>query len=172
MMNCDEFLRLLPLYLDEKLEGDRRADWRRHLRECRSCRNRALAEEAGLFPVLGTPPDIDVAGVEHCVLSLGAMIRQERLRKRMRPARKWWYAAAAAVLLLISGGLYRMERGEPAALMVSETLQPTATAVVREHQPPRMDVEMSHQGIRVYQFADTGDGNSAAYFIVDEDLEL
>ena len=79
---------------------------------------------------------------------------------------------SAAVLLVISGGLYRFGTEAPADLVASGALQPTAAAVSREVQPPRMDVEMSHKGMRVYQFADTGDGNSAAYFIVDEDLEL
>jgi len=172
MMNCSEFKQLLPIYLEEKLEGAQRNEWRRHLRECRTCREIAIGREPGLLFVAGSPAPIDMEGVEQCTLNLGAMIRQEKLRKRMHTPRKWWYAAAAAALLVISGGLYRFGMVAPAELVTSEALQPTAAAVSREVQPPRMDVEMSHKGMRVYQFADTGDGNSAAYFIVDENLEL
>ena len=48
-MNCMEFRELLGSYLEESLEEERRRMFRRHLRECASCRERAVSEDPTLL---------------------------------------------------------------------------------------------------------------------------
>lgn len=44
LMQCEEALRLLAVYLDGELEGTSQADLERHLDTCRSCYSRAEFE--------------------------------------------------------------------------------------------------------------------------------
>lgn len=172
-MDCQEFADLLPLYLEEGLDEHRRGQWREHFESCTECGTRAMEEDPTLLFLTGAPSTIDAEGVERCVDDLGALIRHERFRKRIRRPQRWWYAAAAAVLLMISTSFFWAKNDAPGPLIAASETQPTVGAETNDQsQPPRMDVEMNHKSLRVYQFANTGDGNSAAYFIVDKDLEL
>lgn len=171
-MNCRDLSRLLPLYLDDELDESRRKELRAHLGSCEICRARAMEEDPAMFFLSSSQKPVDSEGVERCLRDLGAMIRQERLRKRIRRPQRWWYAAAAAMLLVLSAGFFRARLESPSSLVAASEVQPTAGVASDQSQPPRMDLEMTHEGLRVYQFADTEDGNSAAYFIVDKDLEL
>ena len=172
-MNCNEFTDLMPLYLEECLDEARRNEWREHLEKCAECREVALEEDPSLLFVLGTLPPVDSKDVERCVRNISALVRQEKLRRRIHRPQRWWYAAAAAVLLMISAGVFHLHTQDPANLKASAETQPIVAAVSEEEiQPPSIDVEMAHKALRVYQFANSNDGNSAAYFIVDEDMEL
>lgn len=172
-MDCQEFADLFPLYLEEGLDESRREEWRAHLQSCTECSTRAIKEDPTLLFLTGASSTIDTAGVERCVHDIGALIRHEKFKKRVRRPQRWWYASAAAVLLMISTSFFWAKNDAPEPRLAASETQPTVGAEVNEQsQPPRMDVEMSHQGLRVYQYADAGDGNSAAYFIVDKDLEL
>jgi anti-sigma factor RsiW len=171
-MDCQEFTDLLPLYLEDGLDASRREQWRAHLESCAECSTRAMEKDPTFLFLTGAPSTIDTEGVERCVDDLGALIRHERFRRRIRRPQRWWYAAAAAMLLMISASFFWARTDAPISLLAASETQPTVGAEINDQsQPPRMDVEMSHKGLRVYQFANTGDGNSAAYFIVDEDLE-
>jgi len=171
-MKCSEFLKNLPRYLEETLDGSQRKLWREHLNQCSSCREKAFAQEPSLILSAGLSQTVDQAGVEACLANVSSMIRQEKLKKRMGHPEKWWYAAAAAVFLMISASFIPRFSIETAPGRTAETVP---TVVASDHggtQPPRMDIDMARDGLRIYQFADSSDENAVAYFIVDESLEL
>jgi len=171
-MDCRSFQEKLPLYLDEKLHGELRHAWRRHLRDCPSCKKKAVEADPSLLFAYLPAEKVDHQGVETCVTTVNSMIRQEKLTRRMYHVPRWWYAAAAAILLSVSTLVFRGLPSASVGLHAGAEISPTATAAREDVQPPRMDLETGPDGVRIYQFADTGDGNSAAYFIVDENLEL
>jgi hypothetical protein len=47
-----------------------------------------------------------------------------------------------------------------------------AQAAEAPSQPPRIEVDMAGEGVRVYQYADQQDGDTAVTFIVNPQLEL
>jgi anti-sigma factor RsiW len=62
MMNCEEALRLLAVYLDGELERGERLNVERHLQACRSCYSRAEFErrlQARLAALGRRQPDPD-----------------------------------------------------------------------------------------------------------------
>ena len=120
-MSCEDYRELLPAYLDDSLDEVRRAGFRAHLRSCAGCREFALAEDPALIFSLVDRIEPERERVEACVAAVTAGIRQERLRRRLRPSRRPWLAAAAAVLVAVTAAgawwLGSQDSAEPATVM-------------------------------------------------------
>jgi len=170
-MDCNVFQELLSSYLDETLEEDRRQSFQRHLRECASCRERALSEDPSLLFAGAPEPVISQADVEACAAAVTARIRQQRLAHRLQRRRRPWLAAAAAVVIMIAGGLiWKVTVGG-----IGSSATPGIEAFVeRDNQtvPPTVEVEMAGEDVRVYQFAADDGDNTAVYFVVNPAMEL
>jgi len=170
-MNCLEFRELLDSYLEESLEEERRRMFRRHLRECASCRERAVSEDPTLLFAAAPETPVSEADIEACAAAVTAQIKQQRLARSLSRRRRPWLAAAAAVMIMIAGGLsWKAMRGGV------ETSIP-ATAEIISHDdvrppPPTVEVEMAGEEVRVYQFAADEDDDTAVYFIVNPAMEL
>jgi anti-sigma factor RsiW len=170
-MNCEIFREMIGSYVDETIEEDRRRWFRDHLRECAACRDVALREEPSLFFAVAPAPATDPAAIEDCVAAVTTRIRQDRFERRLRRNSRPWIAAAAAAVMVIGGGLtwrtfISSDGATPGpAIEASRDVEGQAT-------PPTVEVEMSGEEVRVYQFATDGDGDTAVYFIVDPTLEL
>jgi anti-sigma factor RsiW len=170
-MQCSEFRNTLEHYLDDVLDENRRESFRRHLRACPECRSWAIGVEPTIvFAAVETPaPNPD--RIAACTASVMAQIRQQRLARELRPRGKWWLAAAAAaVLAVVVGGagwwVARDDRSSAPASAV-EAHDPSG----EEMLPPRVQVNMPGEGVRVYQFADDGNHDTAMYYIVNPALE-
>jgi predicted anti-sigma-YlaC factor YlaD len=170
-MDCNVFRELLSSYLDESLEEDRRGSFRRHLRECGPCRERALAEEPSLLFAAAHEPIASQQNVEACAVAVTARIRQQRLARRLQKSRRPWLAAAAAIVIVIAGGLiWKVMLGD-----IGGSAAPGIEAFVEEHPqtvPPTVEVEMAGEDVRVYQFAADDNNDTAVYFIVNPAMEL
>jgi predicted anti-sigma-YlaC factor YlaD len=169
-MNCEIFREMVGSYVDETLEEDRRQWFRRHLRECASCRQSALKQEPSLIFATTTEKPAAAGSVEACAAAVTARIRQDRFERRLHHRRRPWLAAAAAAVMVVSGGLVwrAMVGDEKTAGPAVETAQDLEPHI----SPPTVEVEMTGEEVRVYQFATDGDTNTAVYFIVDPALEL
>lgn len=170
-MNCKEFRDNLERYLEDTIEGDLRLPFRRHLRECPSCRERALSQDPTMLFALAETTTEAPARVEACVTAVTAQIRQDRLARRIRGRGTPWLAAAAAVVLAIGGtAAWRLAPGG------IEKIQPNAANLeavgASQTAPPTVEVEMVGEDVRVYQFAAEDDEDTAVYFIVNPALEL
>jgi predicted anti-sigma-YlaC factor YlaD len=168
-MNCEIFRETIGSYVDETIEEGRRTWFRTHLRKCPTCREIALREEPSLLFVMAPAEPADPEAIEACTAAVMGRIRQDRFERRLHRRRRPWLAAAAAAVMVISGGL--------AWRTVSSVgnLQPAVEAQRDSEQriaPPSVEVETKGEDIRVYQFADDADGDTAVYFIVDPALEL
>lgn len=172
-MRCETFRSQLRSYLEEELEGDGRVAWREHLQSCVECRRFAVAEEPSLL-LAGLPTrEVELRRVEDCATAVAAMIRQERLARRLRPDPRPWLAAAAALLLVTAGGVaWRLAppTGSPQGA-------PPATPVVAAMEspqhlpPPQVEVDMQGEDVRIYHFANQDDTDTAVLFIVNPALE-
>jgi predicted anti-sigma-YlaC factor YlaD len=169
-MNCSVFRELLEPYLDDSL-GEERRDWfRSHLRGCRSCRSWALGEEPSLLFATAARPARDEATVEECVQSVARQIRQQRLQRRIQGSRRPWLAAAAAVVLAVGGGVvWRLSPGDHRNAIGGDAA--SASTPGETTAPPSIEVEMTGEDVRVYQFA-TEDGDTAVYYVVNPAMEL
>ena len=167
-MRCADLPEILDAYLADALDEPRRAAVRSHLRSCERCREAALDADPTLLFVAAPPADPDAARVEDLTRAVVAQIRQQRLQRRLGHRRPWLAAAAAVVLSLIGIAGWRLlapgSASEPAAMgaQVAEAPSP----------PPRIEVDMAGEGVRVYQYADSQDGDTAVTFIVNPQLEL
>jgi anti-sigma factor RsiW len=170
-MNCEIFREMIGSYVDETLEESRRLWFRTHLRECPICRESALREEPSLLFAMAPAAPSEPEAVEACAAAVMGRIRQDRLERRLHRRRPWMAAAAAAAIMVVSGGLvWRTMTGG-----WSGTLQPAVEAQRApelQNSPPTVEVEMPGEGVRVYQFANDEDADTAVYFIVDPALEL
>lgn len=170
-MNCEVFRTLLGSYVDETLNEDHRRWFRRHLRECGSCRELAVRKEPSLLFAAAPEVPTESEDIEACAAAVTARIRQDRVARRLRRHRRPWLAAAAAAVMIVGGGLvwramYDSDEG---------TLQPAVEAsrgLETPAFPPTVEIETRGEEIRVYQFATDGDADTAIYFIVDPALEL
>lgn len=168
-MNCEIFRDMIGSYVDETLEEGRRLWFRTHLRECPTCRESALREEPSLLFAMAPVAPAEPEAIEACAAAVLGRIRQDRLERRLQRRRRPWLAAAAAAIMVISGGLAWR------TVNFVGNLQP---AVEAQHDselqiaPPSVEVETTGEDVRVYQFANDEDGNTAVYFIVDPSLEL
>jgi anti-sigma factor RsiW len=170
-MNCGIFRELIGSYVDETLEEDRRLWFRTHLRECPTCRESALREEPSLFFAMAPAVPGEPDAIEACVTAVTGRIRQDRLERRLHRRHRPWLAAAAAAIILVSGGVaWRTMIGggigspQP-AVEAQRGSEPHSS-------PPTVEVEMPGEEVRVYQFANDEDADTAVYFIVDPALEL
>jgi predicted anti-sigma-YlaC factor YlaD len=171
-MQCKAFQQQLHAYLDEALEESQRMLWRQHLSSCGSCREWALREEPTLIFSTAEQSPASPARVEECVTAVTALIRQDRLSRRL-PSRRAqpWLAAAAAVLITIAGGVLWLQSNEESGAVPTAELS-TPEPSPPDSPPPEVEVDMDGEGIRVYHFATDDDANVAATFIVNPALEL
>ncbi|MCD4747907.1 MAG: zf-HC2 domain-containing protein [Thermoanaerobaculales bacterium] len=170
-MDCRTFLVCLEDYLSERLEDSERLVFREHFSTCSSCRSAAIAADPSFLLVPVHPEQVDERAVRACTEAVSLLINQDRLRRRLVGPRRWWLAAAAALLVTLSGGL--LWRMAPAVFPVGANgaaLQAEAAAETAE--PPQVEVEMLDDNLRIYQYTDAGDENTAVYFVVSEGLEL
>ena len=168
-MNCEIFREMIGSYVDETLEEGRRLWFRTHLRECPTCRESALREEPSLLFAMAPVAQAEPEAIEACATAVLGRIRQDRLERRLQRRRRPWLAAAAAAIMVISGGL---------AWRTVNLVGNPQPAVEAQHDselqitPPSVEVETTGEDVRVYQFANDEDGNTAVYFVVDPALEL
>jgi hypothetical protein len=169
-MDCIEFHERFQPYLEDTLDASLRESFREHLRACLDCRAWAINQEPTLVFAAAKQPDPDPMRVAECTAMVMSQLRQQRLTRRLRPKRAPWLAAAAAVLVSTVGatGWWLTQ--------VDQTPEPSpavtaSDAVSPRQMPPQVQVEMSGEGIRVYQFADDGDESTAVYYIVNPALE-
>jgi anti-sigma factor RsiW len=167
-MRCSDVPELLDAYLADALDEPRRSAFRSHLRSCASCREAALRTDPTLLFAAAPAGEPDPARVEELARSVMAQVRQQRMQRRLghRPA---WLAAAAAVVLALVGiaGWRLLSPGTATAPAVT-----AARAAEAPSPPPRIEVDMAGEGVRVYQYADQQDGDTAVIFIVNPQLEL
>lgn len=170
-MRCDEFQEMLGRYLDEVLDEGLRLEFRRHLDECASCREGALAAEPSLLFALGRRQTEDPVQVEACVRAVAVQIRQARLARRLGGHRRALLAAAAALVVVIGGGVtWRMVgqgEGAPSAAVSAARTESEVAPV-----PPSVEVDMAGENVRVYQFATDENQDTAVYFVVNPAMEL
>jgi anti-sigma factor RsiW len=180
-MNCASCRELLTAYLDETLDEVRRNQFRTHLRSCARCREHALGEEPTLVFALTDRPEPEPAEVEACVAAVVAGIRHDRLRRQLRSPRRGWLAAAAAVLIAVTAtatwwlasnrviGIAPVQADARGAQIPVAAVAERAPAMVEP--PPRVEVDMTENEVRVYQYA-TEDDATGAIFIVNPAMEL
>ena len=181
-MSCEVYRELLPAYLDDSLDEVRRTGFRAHLTSCSECRELAIAAEPTLIFSLSRRSGPSSERIEACVTSVIAGVRQERLQKQLRPSRRPWLAAAAAVMLAIIASTAWWMRGngvdEGAQLQADATgVEVSAPIIVEEtpapaEPPPRVEVDMIQEEVRVYQYAIGDDVTTGAVFIVNPAMEL
>lgn len=168
-MNCEIFREMIGSYVDETLEEDRRLWFRTHLRECSTCRESALREEPSLLFAVAPATPGEPEAIEACATAVMGRIRQDRIERRLHRRRRPWLAAAAASIIVVSGGL--------AWRTVNTGGAPQATVEAQRgsellSSPPTVEVETASEDVRIYQFANEEDADTAVYFIVDPALEL
>lgn len=169
-MRCDDVLDLLEAYLADDLDGHRREALRAHLRSCRGCRQAAMRHDPSLMFSTASPTEPAAARVEQVTQAVLGQIRQQRLEQRLGRRRQPWLAVAAVVVLSVLGvSGWRL-------LAPDEALQvPTpgdVQVVDLPSPPPRIEVDMAGEGVRVYQYADQQDADTAVTFIINPELEL
>jgi predicted anti-sigma-YlaC factor YlaD len=171
-MNCGRFKRSIEDYLEDRLDGDERRAFREHMKSCSECRDAALILDPSLLAVASVPTETDEGAVTECVDAVTAMIRQERLRRRLAPRFGRWAAAAALCVVALGGGfLWRVAPWQteiPDGADAAAILGQTGTTV----PPPRLEVEMPHSEVTVYQYAGSDSETTAVYFIVNQKMEL
>jgi anti-sigma factor RsiW len=181
-MSCEDYRELLTEYLDDSLDEVRRAGFRAHLKRCAECRDLAIAEDPTFLLSLAGRREPSAEKIEACVTGVMAGIRQEQLQKRLRPSRRPWLAAAAAVVLaIIASTAWWMNGAQPVETLPLqadahevEILDPVVPEVIPEatEPPPRVEVDMTQEEVRVYQYAIGDDGTTGAVFIVNPAMEL
>ena len=142
-------------------------------------------DEAFTFLCPGCDESLEVNGAmrdalvtEGCVVcgaAVTARVRQERLERRLGERRQPWLAAAAAALVVVGAGVVwrLMPPTSPATLGVPPATVTAAEAPGPEKrtEPPRVNVDMPGEGIRIYQYAQEPDDDTAVYFIVNPAME-
>ncbi len=173
-MNCRDFLNRTDAFLADRLEGAEVRDFRDHLRSCASCRE--VVVSADPVHLLSAAPlkEPSREQVEACAGAVTALIHQDRLQRRMSKPRWRWMAAAAAVVVSAGAGLawWATHPGFEAGGSLLTPGVVSAAAHREDPPPPRVEVETPGGDLRVYQYADAGDGNTAVVYIVKESLEL
>jgi len=181
-MSCESYRELLPAYLDDSLDEVRRSGLRAHLSACPECRDFAIGLEPTLLFSLADRSEPSSERIEACVGAVVAGVRQEQLQRRLRPSRRPWLAAAAAVVMAIAAGSMwltgALGTGEDPAIQADATAAEIAdpTAVADDpsviEPPPRVELDMAQEEVRVYQYAIGDDESTSAVFIVNPAMEL
>ena len=170
-MDCTEFHQLLDAYLEETMEEAQRPLFRSHLRDCSSCGEWARSVEPSLLFAMAESGPADLARIEACAVAVTGQIRQQRLAGRLRGKRRPWLAAVAAVAFSIVGAAAWQllpGSGDPVPALSLDAGTPAGLGAA----PPTVEVEMPGDDVRVYQFANEEDDDTAVYFIVNPALEL
>ena len=117
-------------------------------------------------------PSMEQVGA--CVGAVTALIHQDRLQRRISKPKWRWMVAAASVVASVGAGVawWSSHPGFEEGGMPFSQDAPSVAAQWEDPPPPHVEVETSGGDLRVYQFADTGDGNTAVVYIVKESLEL
>lgn len=169
-MHCSEFSDLLEAYLEDTLDGPTRRAFREHLGGCDGCRMVAVQKDPSLLFCFGGAEEHDPGRIEDLTRAVMGDIRRQRLRRRLhRPSRGWLRAAAAVVISVAAVMGWRLL--SPANVDAPQSIvavQPTEQV----NPPPRVEVDMAGEGVRVYQYADQQDADTAVYFIVNPAMEL
>jgi anti-sigma factor RsiW len=171
-MRCDSFRDRLTDYLEESLNDDERRAVREHLAMCAECARWAVDVEPTLIFARATAAsDVSPARVDACTRAVLSQVRQRRLERRLGARRRPWLAAAAAAVLALGAaaiwGVTGLRPGpEPAAPAPG-----FVGAAVREVPPPKVEADMAGEGVRVYQFAQEDDADTAVLYIVNPALE-
>ncbi len=170
-MNCETFEELIEAYLADDLDDPRRRAFREHLGSCGSCREKAVGIDCSLLLCAVPPRAGNPEKIEAVTQAVMGQIRQQRIERRLHPPRRRWLAAAAMVVVSLVGvtGWRLLSTGGDGA--VPETVA-AVQAAEQSAPPPRLEVDMAGEGVRVYQYADDGDGDTAVYFIVNPSMEL
>jgi len=181
-MSCDVYRELLPAYLDDSLDEVRRTGFRAHLRSCAECREYAMAEEPTLVFSLARQSEPSPERIEACVTAVLGGIHQEQLQRRLRSSRRPWLAAAAAIVLAIIAStawwVMSPQPDEAPALQADghevEVSSPVTAQEVPApvEPPPRVEVDMTQEEVRVYQYAIGDDASTGVVFIVNPAMEL
>jgi anti-sigma factor RsiW len=180
-MSCEAYRELMDAYLDDSLDEVRRTGFRAHLRSCADCREIVVRHEPTMGLVLNAGAPVDEARVEACVTAVMSGIRRERLERRLRPSRTPWLAAAAAVVIAVvaAGWWWQSQDGPaaPAPLQAEAAAEPdveatTETTAAPRVEPPRVEVDMTEEEVRVYRYAIGDDASTGAIFIVNPAMEL
>ena len=181
-MSCEVYRDLLPAYLDESLDEVRRTGFRSHLSSCAGCREFAVRIEPTLVFSLARYSDPSPDRIEACVTAVVAGVRQEQLERRLRPSRRPWLAAAAAVVVaIIAASMWWLSSDDgvssPTLQADAHQVEISSPAIVEEIQspiepPPRVEVDMIQEDVRVYQYAIGDDATTGAVFIVNPAMEL
>lgn len=170
-MNCETFEGLIEAYLADDLDDLRRRGFRDHLGSCRECRDKAIEADCSLILSAAPRREEDPQKIEAVTQAVMGQIRQQRIERRLRRPRRRWLAAAAMVVVALMGvtgwRVLSSGDGNETTLTVAEV-----NAVERTAPPPRLEVDMAGEGVRVYQYADDDDGDTAVYFIVNPAMEL
>ena len=111
-----------------------------------------------------------------------AGVRDERLRQRLRTSRRGWFASAAAVVLAIIAATAWWTSGNqfgdvPKLQADAHDVEISSPATAQEapaaiKPPPRVEVDMTQEEVRVYQYAIGDDATTGAVFIVNPAMEL
>jgi anti-sigma factor RsiW len=172
-MRCDDVNELFDAYLADELDGHRRDAMRAHLRSCSACRAAATRHDASLLFAAADPVEPDVARLDEITRSVLGEIRRERLASRIERRRSPWLAVAAVAVLSVAGAISWRQLTSPGPGDTAQSaVRPAVQQVERSSPPPRVEVNMPGEGVRVYQYADGQNGDTAATFIVNPELEL
>ena len=174
-MHCDQFLARIDSYIADDMNDAERADFRSHMGACRKCREVAFIKDPTLLFAAIPRREPDSAQIDACAQAVTALIRQDRLEQRMRSGVPRWMMAAAAVLVLAIGLGFVSMRSSAVSVPVAELGIDAVVATevpAPKAEPPRVEVEMAGEGVRVYQFAQEEDAKTAVYFIVNSAMEL
>lgn len=167
MMPCQEVRRLAERFVALELPRDDEHAVRRHLRECRECRDYLLEREPALLFAVG-PVDDPVQVDDAFVAGVLGGVSERRLERALRSRRRRWMAAAAALLLAVLGGLGGLRLMGSKAGVVAAVAVPEPAG--QNDEPPTVTFE--GDDVRLYQVSLAGDPGVQVAFMVDPNLEL
>jgi len=171
-MRCDTFRDRLTDYLDESLHDDERRQVREHFVSCTECGRWAMTVEPTLlFARASSSATASSAQVEACTRAVLSQVRQRRLERQFGARRRPWLAAAAAAVLALGAAAIWGVTGLVSGPQPTVPAPGFAGAAVHEAPPPRVEVDMVGEGVRVYQFAQEDDADTAVLYIVNPALE-
>ncbi len=172
-MNCSRFKLSVNDYLEDQLDRDERRSFRNHLQACVQCREDVVADEPSLLLVSGAPMKADERAADQCADAVAALIRQDRLHRQLAPSPRRWLAVAAVCVIVLGGGLvWRMAPWGADVQAPAVVAEDSPGSIEGSDPPPRVEVEMPGSEVRIYQYAGSDTETTAAFFVVNEKLEL